>query len=276
MDYLEFNFEIDPPEPGSEILIAELDFLGFESFLQHEKGIYAYIPKEEFEAENLSGLHILQSKDFNISYSSREIEHINWNQVWETNFKPIVVDDLCGVRAPFHPEPELKYDLVIEPKMSFGTGHHATTHMMIQFLLRHNFDDERVLDIGCGTGVLAILAEKRGAESVDAIDIDNWCYQNTLENIERNGCRRIDAYEGTVQLIEGKSYNCIIANINRNILLEDISLYSKSLKKGGILYLSGFYVTDMEVIKKECTGHQLEYVDFIEREEWVAVKFLKK
>ena len=276
MDYLEFKFIIEPVQPASEILIAELGLAGFESFVENEDGITAYIPKEEFESESLLGIHILQSDEFKISYTFKEIEQVNWNEEWEKNFHPILVDDMCSVRAPFHPEPHVKYDIVIEPKMSFGTGHHATTHMMIQFLLKQDLRGKKVLDMGCGTGVLAILAEKRGAEAVDAIDIDNWCYLNTQENVERNGCSNITAYEGTAELLEGKEYDTVIANINRNILLEDIKIYSRCLKAGGELYLSGFYNADIPVIKEECNKHFLEYNDSLERDEWVAIRFLRR
>ncbi len=275
MDYLEFKFTIEPVEPSSEILIAELGLAGFESFVENEDGVTAYIPKEEFEEEALSGVHILQSDEFEISYTSKEIEQVNWNEEWEKNFHPILVEDICSVRAPFHPEVDVKYDIVIEPKMSFGTGHHATTHMMIQFLLKNDFEGKEVLDMGCGTGVLAIMAEKRGAKAVEAIDIDNWCYLNTLENVERNDCQNISVFEGTADLLGEKQYDTIIANINRNILLQDMTTYSKCLKKGGELYLSGFYEADIPVIKEECEKQGLQYNDRLERDEWVALRFLK-
>ena len=252
MDYLEFKFIIEPVQPASEILIAELGYAGFESFVENDEGITAYIPKEEYDPEALAGIHILQSKEFDISYSQQEIAQVNWNEEWEKNFHPIVVNEECSVRAPFHPKPDVKYDIVIEPKMSFGTGHHATTHMMIEFLLNDGLQGKSVLDMGCGTGVLAIVAEKRGAGPIEAIDIDNWCYQNTLENIERNACTEISAYEGTAELLMGKSYDVIIANINRNILLEDIEMYNNCLDQRGVLYLSGFYDKDVPAIIEEC------------------------
>lgn len=275
MNYLEFKFLIEPPQPASEILIAELGMAGFESFVENEDGITAYIPVEEYEAETMSGIHILQSDDFDISFTQTEIEQVNWNVEWEKNFHPIIVNEECGVRAPFHPKPDVTYDIVIEPKMSFGTGHHATTHMMIEFLLKYDMKDKKVLDMGCGTGVLAIVAEKKGAGEIDAIDIDNWCYLNTLENVERNECGKISVYEGAVELLEGRSYDIIIANINRNILLNDISSYNKSLNPGGELYLSGFYAKDIPAIRKECEKRGLEYNDYTERDEWVALRFLK-
>lgn len=275
MNYLEFKFVIEPTQPASEILIAELGMAGFESFVENEDGITAYIPVEEYEAETMSGIHILQSKEFDISFTQSEIEQVNWNVEWEKNFHPIVVNEQCTVRAPFHPKPDVAYDIIIEPKMSFGTGHHATTHMMIEFLFRYDLKGKTVLDMGCGTGVLAIVAEKKGAKKVDAIDIDNWCYQNTLENVERNGCGNISVYEGAAELLEGRSYDIIIANINRNILLEDINTYNKSLNAGGELYLSGFYARDIPAIREECEKHDLEYNDYTERDEWVALRFLK-
>ena len=276
MNYLEFKFIVEPPQPASEILIAELGMAGFESFVENEDGITAYIPKEEYEAETMTGIHILQSNEFDISFTQTEIEQVNWNVEWEKNFHPIIVNDKCGVRAPFHPKPDVTYDIVIEPKMSFGTGHHATTHMMIEFLLEQDLQGKKVLDMGCGTGVLAIVAEKRGAIEIDAIDIDNWCFQNTQENVERNNCSNIKAFEGGAELLEGRMYDVIIANINRNILLEDMQSYNKSLTKGGDLFLSGFYSKDIPVIKAECETFDLEYKDYKEREDWVALRFIKK
>lgn len=276
MNYLEFTFEIEPLQPASEILIAELGQAGFESFVENETGVTAYIPVEEFEEDSLAGVQILQSDEFTINYTFQEIEQVNWNEEWEKNFQPILVEDSCCVRAPFHPATDVKYDIVIEPKMSFGTGHHATTHMMIQFLLNNDFEGKRVLDMGCGTGVLAIVAEKRGAKEVDAIDIDNWCYQNSIENVERNNCSRITVYEGGAELLGEKKYDVIIANINRNILLEDIKVYSRNLEAGGELYLSGFYAVDIPAIVEECEKNGLDRVGSLEREEWVALQLKKK
>ena len=272
-NYLEFKFKIEPLQPASEILVAELGYLGFESFVEEEDGITAYIPAEEYEDDLLVGIHILQSDEFKITYSKGEIEQVNWNEEWEKNFSPIMVDDICSVRAPFHPEPDTEFDIVIEPKMSFGTGHHATTYMMIQHILKNDWNDKAVLDMGCGTGVLAILASQRGAKFVDAIDIDNWCYQNTLENAGRNDCDNINVEEGGAELLQDRKYDMILANINRNILLRDLPIYKASLKEIGNLFLSGFYEQDIPVIKKACSELGLTYIEHFERNNWVAVKF---
>ncbi|MDH7444708.1 50S ribosomal protein L11 methyltransferase [Aquimarina sp. 2201CG14-23] len=268
--YIGYYFNITPLQPATEILIAELGYAGFESFVETESGVEAFIQKEEWNKNILDDIHILTSEEFKITYTSKEIEQVNWNSEWEKNFKPIMVDDSCSVRAPFHEKPIVQYDIVIEPKMSFGTGHHETTHMMIQHLLKNNLEGKKTLDMGCGTGVLAILAEMKGAKPIDAIDIDNWCYLNTIENIERNNCSHITAYEGEVSLLKDKRYDVVIANINRNILLNDIASYTETLNAGGNLFLSGFYREDLDLITKECNANGLDFVEYIERNNWIA------
>ncbi|MFN4763777.1 50S ribosomal protein L11 methyltransferase [Gillisia sp. Q332] len=273
LNYIEFKFKIAPLQPASEILIAELGYAGFESFVEDEDGVTAYIPSEEYDPEMLAGIHILQSEEFEITYTSLEIEQINWNSEWEKNFDPLIVDDICSIRAPFHEQPDTEFDIIIEPKMSFGTGHHATTHMMVQFILKNDWQDKSVLDMGSGTGVLAILTEMKGAKEIDAIDIDNWCYQNAIENAERNNCELISVYEGGAELLEGRKYDRIIANINRNILLEDINAYAASLNPGGKLFLSGFYTEDIQAIEEECNRHGLKLEEQLERDNWAALSF---
>ena len=272
--YIGYEFKVDPVQPTSEILIAELGYAGFESFVENEEGVTAYIQKDEWNANILDAIHVLSSGEFKITYEFNEIEQTNWNEEWEKNFNPIVVDDLVTVRAPFHDKPNTKYDLIIEPKMSFGTGHHETTHMMIQHILKNDFKGKSVLDMGCGTGVLAILAEKVGASKLDAIDIDNWCYLNSVENIERNDCHNISAYEGDVKLLEGKKYDSIIANINRNILLADIPKYSECLNEKGTLFLSGFYKEDIPLIEAECNKNMLKLQETIQKGLWISLKFI--
>ncbi|APY09103.1 ribosomal protein L11 methyltransferase [Winogradskyella sp. J14-2] len=272
--YIGYEFKVEPLQPATEILIAELGYAGFESFVEHSEGVTAYIQKDDWNAFILEDIQILNSEEFEITYEFNEIEQTNWNAEWEKNFKPIVVDDLVTVRAPFHDKPSTKYDLIIEPKMSFGTGHHETTHMMIQHILKNDFENKSVLDMGCGTGVLAILAEKVGATKLDAIDIDNWCYLNSLENVERNDCKNISVYEGDIKLLEGKQYDTIIANINRNILLADIPMYIKCLSSNGELYLSGFYEEDIPKLEDLCNKHLLKLKETIKRGDWVSLKFI--
>jgi ribosomal protein L11 methyltransferase len=272
--YIGYEFKVKPIEPGVEILVAELGDAGFESFVETEEGVSAYIQKEDWNEAILEDIQILNSSEFEIAYSFSEIEQVNWNEEWEKNFNPITVDGLCTVRAPFHEKPNTKFDIIIEPKMSFGTGHHETTHMMIQHLLKTDFTNKSVLDMGCGTGVLAILAEKKGAKPIDAIDYDNWCYLNSLENVERNHCSHITVIEGDANALKGKRYDVIIANINRNILLNDMHAYVSSLNKNGILFLSGFYNDDIPAIQSECEKHKLKFEEKLERNNWVALKFL--
>jgi ribosomal protein L11 methyltransferase len=273
--YLGYYFKVQPLQPAVEILIAELGFAGFESFVETDEGVTAYIQKDEWYDTILEDIQILNSEEFEISYTSEEIEQTNWNEEWEKNFNPIIVDDKCSVRAPFHEKPNTDYDIIIEPKMSFGTGHHETTHMMIQYLLKNDFKEKSVLDMGCGTGVLAILSEMKGAQPIDAIDYDNWCYLNSLENVERNNAKHITVLEGDASILPGRHYDVVIANINRNILLNDMKTYAETLNSEGILFLSGFYHEDIPVIEEECNKYGLKHVETLERNNWVALKFEK-
>ena len=273
--YIGYTFKVEPVQPGTEILIAELGFSGFESFVETSDGVIAYIQEADHFDAILDSIQILKSEEFTITHEFEAIAQTNWNAEWEKNFNPIVVDEHCAIRAPFHKSFNVKYDIVIEPKMSFGTGHHETTHMMIQHILATDFTNKSVLDMGCGTGVLAILAEKKGATSLDAIDIDNWCYLNSIENVSRNECRHINVLEGDASLLVDKQYDIIIANINRNILLHDLSTYSTCLNKGGFLFLSGFYDSDCELIVSTCETLNLKLKTKLKRNNWVALKFVK-
>ncbi len=272
--YLGFHFTVEPKELGSEILIAELGELPFESFIDSDLGIVAYIQKDLWTENILDDIFIMNSPEFTISYKIEEIDQVNWNEEWEKNFEPIDVDGNCHVRAPFHPKTDAEFDIVIEPKMSFGTGHHETTHMMIQHLLEMDVRGMKTLDMGCGTAILAILAEMKGAQPIDAIDIDNWCYLNSIENAERNNCQHITVYEGHAALLKDKKYDLIIANINRNILLNDMQSYLDCLNSKGILLLSGFYEEDIPFIDSSCTEKGLTYVKKLQKNNWVSLKYV--
>jgi len=272
--YIGYHFSVDPINPGVEILIAELGYAGFESFVETVEGVTAYIQKVDWNPKILDGIQILNSSEFKINFKFETIEQVNWNKEWEKNFDPIIVDDVCAVRAPFHEKFDTQFDIIIEPKMSFGTGHHETTHMMIRHLLKNDLTEKSVLDMGCGTGVLAILAEMKGAQPIDAIDIDNWCYLNSLENVERNKCKHISVYEGDASLLKSKKYDVIIANINRNILLNDLDAYASCLNRNGMLLLSGFYNDDIPLIEAKCESLMLKLDEKLERNGWVALKFL--
>ena len=252
----------------------ELGELPFESFIESEFGVIAYIQKQFWTEDILEDIHVLSSPEFVISYKIEEIEQVNWNEEWEKNFEAIDVDGKCHVRAPFHPKTDAEFDIIIEPKMSFGTGHHETTHMMIQHLLETDVTGKKTLDMGCGTAILAILAEMKGAQPIDAIDIDNWCYQNSIENAERNDCHHITVYEGDAALLAGKKYDVIIANINRNILLNDMQSYVDCLNPKGTLLLSGFYEEDIPFIDASCTEKGLTYVKKFQRNNWVSLKYV--
>lgn len=272
--YIAYDFNVSPKEPATEMLIAQLGYVGFESFVEQDYGVTAYIQKQEWNSKILDDVFLLHSNEFNITFEHNEIAQTNWNEEWEKNFNPIQVDDLVSIRAPFHTNPSLQFDIVIEPKMSFGTGHHETTHMMVQHLLALDLDTKKVLDMGCGTGILAIFAEMKGAKPIDAIDIDSWCYENSLENIQRNNCNHITVYEGDASLLKEK-YDVIIANINRNILLSDMKTYTDCLNENGVLLLSGFYKEDIVIIEDEVTKHGVTFETMIQRNNWVALKYVK-
>jgi len=279
MNYISYTFKIEPKTLSlliaSEILIAELGEAGFESFAETEDVVVAFIQKKDYKETILKDVQILKSNEVEINFEIKEIEQLNWNEEWEKNFKPIQVDDLVSIRAPFHSQiPDIKYDIVIEPKMSFGTGHHETTYLMIQHLLDLNLRGKTVLDMGCGTGILAIFAEMKGAKKLDAIDIDSWCFKNSLENIKRNHCKHISVYEGDSSLLFNKKYDLIIANINRNILLQDLSTYTRSLNKNSVLLLSGFYTEDIPIIDKEAQKNALKLEKKLERNNWVGLKYV--
>ncbi len=273
--YIQYDFNVSPVQPATEILIAELGAIGFESFVENDNGVTAYMQKQDWNTAILEDVWILNSDEFTIDYNHQEVVQTNWNAEWEKNFNSIQVDNKVSVRAPFHENPNLDFDIVIEPKMSFGTGHHETTHMMIQQLLEMDVSNKSVLDMGCGTGILAIFAEMKGAKPIDAIDIDTWCYENSLENVDRNHCEHISVFEGDASLLSGKSYDIIIANINRNILLQDMDAYMESLNENGQILFSGFYKEDIPILDEKVISYGLQLVKTFERNNWISLRYQK-
>ena len=270
--YIEVAVKVEPLEPFRDLFIAQLGALGFESFSENQEGFEAYIIKQDFDRESLQGA--LEWEGIASSFTVSEIEQVNWNAEWENNFDPIEVDGRVYIRAPFHEEkPGFEYPMLIEPKMSFGTGHHQTTHMMIQWLLETDTAGHEVLDMGCGTGILGILAEMRGASRVHGIDVDTWCIENTLENAQRNQSK-MTASLGGAEAIKG-TYDTICANINLNVLLADMKSYVHALKKGGTIFFSGFYQENIPALRQAAEEQGLSYVGVKEREQWRSVKMVK-
>ena len=280
MNYIEVNFTIKTLETAEinaamarEILIAELGALNFESFVNTENGLQAYIQEEDFVAEEVEDLYLLENPDFSITMDVVTIEQQNWNAEWEKNFEPIEVDGKCVVRASFHDKKEVEFDIVIEPKMSFGTGHHETTHQMIAQLMNMDVSGKRVLDMGCGTGILAILACMKGANSITGIDIDEWAFENALENVRNNKCSQIIVKQGGAELLNNCSYDVILANINRNILLNDMEAYIKTMSRGGQIAFSGFYVSDISHIDTKARSLGLRLQRQSEKNNWAALVY---
>ena len=276
MEYIEFRAKIEPLEVGRDILIAELSEFGFESFVETEDGVEAYIQKLEFDESSINKLQVLKNLDFTISYSIKSIADQNWNAEWEKSFNPINVDNRCYIRAPFHDKIDnIEYDIIIDPKMSFGTGHHETTYLMMKRLLDIEFEGKRVLDMGCGTGVLAILAKMKGALYVKAVDIDEWAYNNSLENIRNNNCGDIEIKLGGVNKIASEKFDIIMANINRNILLKDMKDYVDAMLTNGELLLSGFFSVDQDILldAAEKLGLKMLYKEV--KNEWMMLHLLK-
>jgi len=270
--YIELAVTVSPLEPFRDLFIAQLGAVGFESFSETEEGFAAYILKEDYSAS--AAMVQMQWDGVTVSVKEQEIEQVNWNAEWERNFNPIEVDGRVYIRAPFHAERAgFEYAMLIEPKMSFGTGHHQTTHMMIQWLLETPSNHVDVLDMGCGTGILGILAGMRGAKSVHGIDVDTWCIENTLENAQRNGVA-MTADLGGSEVLSG-TYDLILANINLNVLLADIAHYEKALRTGGNIFFSGFYEDNVPTLRAAAEALGLTFEGLKAREQWRSIKMVK-
>jgi ribosomal protein L11 methyltransferase len=277
MNYVEVTAMLRPLLPAREVLVVELAERGFESFVETDDGLKAYIQQDQFTPQLLEELMTSEIPEQWMEIVTVVILEQNWNAEWESSFDPIIVDEQCLIRAPFHTvEQVYPYTITIEPKMSFGTGHHATTHLIVSALLPMDCTGMSVLDMGCGTGVLAILAEMRGAQQIDAIDIDEWAYENTLENAERNGSKHIRTIQGGAEAIPSDAlYDLILANINRNILTRDMHQYVAHMNPGASILFSGFYASDQPEIRSCAEAKGLKYVASHSRQEWTMMHFRK-
>ena len=273
MDYIEISFHNSPEQ--NELLIAFLS-QDFDSFEEADEGIHAYIPADRYSEEKLRELLERLKETGTISYSQKLIADRNWNALWESNFEPVLIGEQVFVRAPFHESKTgVKHELVIKPKMTFGTGHHSTTSLMIEEMLRINFPGCAVLDMGCGSGILAILADKLGAKNIVAIDVEEWAYQNSLENCRRNQSQHIVVQKGDASLIQGMAFDVILANINRNVLLQDMPAFNVALRKNGQLLMSGFMVDDLKIMMEAGKKLGLHVHLYHEKSIWAMIHFEK-
>ena len=281
MKYFEVTFTTQPcNETVNDVVSALAGDIGFESFVECKNGVQAYVQQELFNEESLKEMvQNFPIPGAKVTYEIKEAEDKDWNEEWEKNFfQPIVIGDRCCIHSTFHHDtPKTEYEILINPQMAFGTGHHETTSSIISELLEADLKGKSVLDMGCGTSILAILASMRGADPITAIDIDDWCINNSKDNIELNHIQNITAELGDASLLKGrKPFDVIIANINRNILLADMDKYAACMHSGSELYMSGFYVEDIPVIREKAESLGMEFIHHREKNRWVAVKFIMK
>ena len=272
MNYIEVNIAIVPLEPWNDLISSDLARLNYESFIHTENGIQAFVRQDEYSENDLSLLLNEYSKSCVTSFTIKEITSINWNEEWEKNFSPIVVADKCIVRATFHNfNRKYDYDIVINPKMSFGTGHHATTHLMIEQMLKLEMKNQHVLDMGCGTSVLAILASKRDAKDVFAVDYDEWSVNNSIENIKLNNVDNVEVKQGSDEQLKGRHFNLILANINLNVLLAQIDTYSQVLEPSGSILFSGVLENDLNKLLERINHKGLSVIETKQKDKWTMI-----
>lgn len=281
MNYLEFTFRITPEKKiYYEVLTALLGEIGFDSFIENETYLLAYIPQAQYSEEKLKEcLMDYPFKETAISFTQKEIEDKNWNEEWEKNyFQPLIIDDRCIIHSTFHTDiPQKEFNIIINPQMSFGTGHHETTSLMLKSILEEDLNNKIVLDMGCGTGILSILAKMKGAKQITAIDVDSWCIQNAKENIALNNLNDIEVILGDAKQLNkyANSFNLVLANINRNILLQDMKSYLPTLQPNGHLLISGFYEEDAPLLRKEAKKLGLTQISSKVKNRWMMMQFQK-
>lgn len=278
MDYQKISIKITPfQEWVRDVLVAQLGAIGFDSFEDNPNGVDAFIAARAFNEKTFQDTINEFDKRFSFEISSSYIADKNWNEVWEKNyFKPIVIAGECAIRAPFHTEyPKAKYQIVIEPNMAFGTGNHETTSTIIESILQNDVTGKTILDMGCGTGILSILASLKGAKQITAIDIDKWSYEGTLENAKLNNIKNIEVKLGDVSLLGDQTFDLIFANIHKNVLLNDMQAYYNVLNGGGTLIMSGFYTEDIPDIKEKAESLGMKDAGFVEKNNWAAHSYIK-
>ncbi len=278
LNYTEVRLQLDPPDPGREVLTAELAELGFDSFQHTDNGLLAWITTDQFDQKSVMDLIERYRSQWEIDCQYEAVKPVNWNEEWERNYEPVVIAGYCSIRAPFHdPRPDLQYDIVIEPKMSFGTAHHDTTALMIQWLLETDLQGLEVLDMGCGTGVLGILAALKGAAHVTAVDNYIWACENTTENTLRNEVANLHTVHGDADVLSeiNKEYHLILANINRNVILDDLSIYLQYLIPGGSIVMSGFLEEDAHLIQEKAVACGLIPDGEKKQNQWISLRFKK-
>ncbi|MBN2639488.1 MAG: 50S ribosomal protein L11 methyltransferase [Bacteroidales bacterium] len=277
MNYYRLTCPKNTSEEKNEILMARLAALGFESFEETDDSLLAYIQEKDFSKKLLAEIEECKEKLMNNQLKIDWIPEQNWNAVWESNYPPVVIANRCYIRAPFHEEkPEMEFSILVKPKMAFGTAHHETTAQILELMLDADIKGKDVLDMGCGTAVLAILASLKGARHIDAVDNDEWAFNNSSENIELNHCSNISAYLGDASFLKEKAiYDVVLANINKNILLQDMHTYADALKPGGSIYFSGFYESDLTDIQNHAATLHLNYISHTVKNDWTAALFEK-
>ena len=272
-NYISINFIVKPVYPGVEILLAELSQLEFEMFEETDLGLVAYIEEHLFLEKKIFDLSIFNSKEFKISFTKKKIKNQNWNKRWESNFDAVEINPSCTVRAPFHEKSNKQFDIIIMPEMSFGTGHHETTQLMMKYILELNISEFMVCDIGCGTGILSILAEMKGAKKIDAVDISKNCCNNTLSNIKLNNCDKIFVHNSNSKILHGKLYDLILSNMTYDKLSKNFKNFSTLINEGGELIISGFFENDLGSINDELIRYNFTFISSLSKNKWVAARF---